>query len=169
MNKEELFRIGIITEPHGIRGEVKVFPTTDDPDRIKKLKEIYLATGSGVEIVHPVSVKWQKQFIILKFDEFEDRNAVEGLRRRELYVDREHAVKLDKDEYYVSDLIGLKCIDEDEKVFGILDDVLQTGANDVYQIIKEDGNMLLIPAIKECILEVNIEKEYVKIHVLEGL
>ena len=166
---EELFRIGVITEPHGVHGEVKVYPTTDDPNRIKKIKEIILMDGTDKKILHPEGVKHQKQLLIIKFKELSTRDDAEKYRKRELFVTRGNAVALKKDEYYISDLIGLNVIDETEEKIGVLKDVLQTGANDVYQILMEDGRELLLPAIKQCILKVNIDEKYIQVHVMEGL
>lgn len=166
---EELFRIGVITEPHGVRGEVKVFPTTDDPDRIKKIKEIIYMDGTERKVLHIAGVKHQKNLLIIKFQEFSTRDDAEKYRKKELFVTRENAIPLKKDEYYISDLIGLNVIDESEEKIGILKDVIQTGANDVYQILMEDGRELLLPAIKQCVLNVNIEENYVRVHVMEGL
>ncbi len=165
----DMFRIGVITEPHGVRGEVKVYPTTDDADRIKKLKEIILDNGKEMQVLHPEGMKWNKQFIIIKFKEFENRDAVERLRKKELYVTRENAVPLKKDEYYISDLEGLKVLDEEEKEIGTLTKVITTGANDVYEIELLNGGEVLLPAIKQCILAVNVSEGYMKVHIMEGL
>lgn len=169
LNKDDLYRIGVITEPHGIKGEFKVYPTTDDPMHIKKIKEIYLDTGKELLPLHPQGVKVQKNLIILKVEEYNDRNPVELLRKKELFVTRENTVKLRKDEYLVDDLIGLKAIDEDGNEVGTIKEVLETGANDVYEITKIDGTSLLLPAIKQCILEVNIDEGYMKVFVMPGL
>lgn len=166
---EELFRIGVITEPHGVRGEVKVFPTTDAPDRVKKIKEIIYMDGAERKILHTEGVKHQKNLLIIKFQELSTRDDAEKYRKTELFVTRENAVPLSEDEYYVSDLIGLNVIDESEEKIGVLKDVIQTGANDVYQILMEDGRELLLPAIKQCVLNINIEENYVQVHVMEGL
>lgn len=169
ISKEELFRIGVIVQPHGVRGEVKVLPMTDDPGRIKKLKEIYLQDGNHFYPLHPEGVKFQKQFIIVKFTEFASMNDVERLRKLELFVTRKDTVKCQKDEYLIPDLIGLKVVDEEGNSVGELRDVLQTGANDVYFIQRDNGEELLLPAIKQCILDVSISKGQMKVHVLEGL
>ena len=166
--KEELFRVGVITEPHGIKGEVKVYPTTDDPGRLGKIKEIYL-DDKELKILHPKSARPQNNLYIMGFKEFTTRDDVEKLRKKELYVSRENAVKLKKDEYYISDLCRLKAIDEEGNEIGMVTDVLRTGANDVYEISKPDGKSLLLPAIKQCILKVDIEGGYMQVHVLEGL
>ena len=166
---EEYLIVGTITSTHGIRGEVKVFPQTDDMARFKKLKEVWLDTGKEKKLLHPESAKFFKQFVILKFKEFNDINEVEGLRGKTLYVDRKNAVSLRKDEYFIADLIGLDVVREDASKVGVLKDVMQTGANDVYVIEKEDGSELLLPAIKECILKVDMEARVMTVYVLPGL
>ncbi len=166
---EDFLQVGVISSTHGIKGEVKVFPTTDDVNRFKKMKEVYLDTGKEKIILHPESVKFFKQFVILKFKEFNNINEVEQYRNKSLLVDREHAVKLRKDEYFIADLIGLKVITDEEKILGTLKDVLQTGANDVYIVETEDGKEVLLPAIKECILNVDMEAGEVLVHVMDGL
>ncbi len=166
---EDFLQVGVISSTHGIKGEVKVFPTTDDVNRFKKMKEVYLDTGKEKIILHPESVKFFKQFVILKFKEFNNINEVEQYRNKSLLVDREHAVKLRKDEYFIADLIGLKVITDEDKILGTLKDVLQTGANDVYIVETEDGKEVLLPAIKECILNVDMEAGEVLVHVMDGL
>lgn len=166
---DDLFRIGVITEPHGVRGEVKVFPTTDEPERIKKIKEIILDDGREKRTLHPEAVRRQKNLLLIKFKEFNDRDSVERLRKKELYVSREYATPLNEDEYYISDLIGLNVVDEEDREIGVLKDVLQTGANDVYQIVMNDGRELLLPAIRQCVLQVDIKAGYVRVHVMDGL
>ena len=166
---EEFLIVGTITSTHGIRGEVKVFPQTDDPTRFKKLKEVYLDTGKERILLHPESAKFFKQYVILKFKEFNDINEVEGFRQKTLYVDRKNAVSLKKDEYFVADLIGMEARTEDGCKAGIIKDVMQTGANDVYVIEKEGGAELLLPAIKECILNVDVAGRVMTVYVLPGL
>lgn len=166
---QEVLQVGAVTSTHGLAGEVKVFPTTDDPKRFKKLKKVLLDTGKGMRELEVVQVKFFKNLVILKFrgcDKIED---VMGFKGRELYVTRENAVKLKKNEYFVADLIGMKVFLEDGSYLGTLDDVLQTGANDVYEVHMEDGREVLIPAIRQCILDVDIEEEKMTVHLLEGL
>lgn len=166
---EDLLKVGIISSTHGIRGEVKVFPTTDDPQRFKKLKNILLDSGKEKRNMKIQSVKFFKQFVILKFEEIDDINDVEKYKGSGLYVTRDQAVKLKKDEYFIADLIGLTVTAEEEKLEGTLKDVMETGANDVYVIELTDGRELLLPAIKECVLSVDIEKGEMKIRLLDGL
>ncbi len=166
---EAFFKVGIITSTHGLKGEVKVYPTTDDMKRFKRLKEVILDTGKSKKDLKIESVKFFKQFVILKFEGLDNINDVETFRKAELYVTRENAVRLSKDEYFIADLIGLKVKNEDETEIGVLKDVMETGANDVYIIELNDGRELLLPAIKQCILEVNVEDGFLKVHILEGL
>ena len=166
---EKILQVGIITSTHGLKGEVKVFPTTDDPGRFKKLKEVILDEKKGQRKAEVESVKFFKQFVILKFKGMDDISDVERLRQVGLYVTRENAVKLKKDEYFIADLIGMTVENEDGKALGTLKDVIQTGANDVYDVTMEDGKSLLIPAIRDCILEVDVEAARMRVHLLPGL
>lgn len=105
---EDLLQVGVITTTHGVRGEVKVFPTTDDPARFKKLKNVILDTGKEKLELEIAGVKFFKNMVILKFKGIDDINDVEKYRKKSLYVTRENAVKLKKDEYFIADLIGMK-------------------------------------------------------------
>ena len=166
---EHLLQVGVITQPHGVRGEVKVFPTTDDPVRFKKLKKVILDTGKeklNLEVEH---VKFFKQFVIVKFKEFDNINDIERYKRCPLLVTREYAVPLEEDEYFVADMIGMKVISEDGTEFGTLSDVMETGANDVYVISKECADDILLPAIKDCVKQVDIEGGTMQVHLLDGL
>ena len=166
---EDLLQVGAITSTHGVHGEVKVFPTTDDVKRFSKLKEVELETTSGTTTLHIKGVKYFKQFATLKIEEFDSINAVETIKGKKLYVTRKNAVKLQKDEYFIADLIGMKVVDNVLQLEGTLTDVIQTGANDVYDIALSDGRQFLLPAISDCILNVDMENRLISIHVLEGL
>lgn len=166
---EQLLQVGVISSTHGVRGEVKVFPTTDDLKRFKKLKKVILDTGKEQLPLEVEQVKFFKQFAILKFKGIDNINDIEKYKGKSLLVDRENAVRLRKDEYFIADMIGMKVFTEDEKEFGILKDVIETGANDVYAIETEEYGEVLVPAIKQCILDVDIENGKMMIHLLEGL
>lgn len=166
---EQMFQVGVISSTHGVRGEVKVYPTTDDVKRFKKLKEVILDTGREQKLLEIETVKFFKQFVILKFKGIDSINDIEKYKGKSLLVDRAHAVKLKKDEYFIADMIGMRVITEDEKEFGILKDVIETGANDVYIIDTKEHGEVLVPAIKQCILDVDIEHVTMRIHLLEGL
>ncbi len=166
---EPLLQVGVISSTHGVRGEVKVFPTTDDVKRFKKLKKVILDTGKEQLPLEIEGVKFFKQFVILKFRGIDNINDIEKYKGKRLLVDREHAVKLKKDEYFIADMIGMDVFTEDGELFGALKDVMETGANDVYIIEMSDGKEVLVPAIKQCILDVDIENRKMVIHLLEGL
>lgn len=166
---EERFQVGVITSPHGVRGEVKVFPTTDDPKRFKRLKEVILDTGRGESLLEIEGVKFLKKLVVLKFKGLDRPEDVEKFRQKSLYVTRENAVRLGRDEYFIADLMGLRVFDEDDSEIGVLREVLETGANDVYLIDLNDGRELLLPAIKECVLNVDVEAGKMRIHILDGL
>lgn len=169
INKDDLFKVGIITTAHGVHGEVKVFPTTDDVKRFKKTKELLLDNGKEIKSVKIQSVKFFKQFVILKIENIDTMNDALSYKNAELLVTRENAVKCEKDEYFIADLYGIDVIDEEGVKLGIISNVFQTGANDVYEIEKEDKSTFLIPAIKSCVLDVDINNKVMKIHVMEGL
>ena len=166
---EDMFQVGIITSPHGVKGEVKVFPTTDDSKRFKKLKECFIEYNDELMPVKACGCKFFKNMVILKFEEFENMNDVEKLRKCKIFVDREHAVSLDKDEYFVADLLGISVVNESENIIGKISDVLVTGANDVYIVKDDDGNEILIRAIKDCILDVNINERTMRVHLLKEM
>ncbi|WP_394926995.1 ribosome maturation factor RimM [uncultured Robinsoniella sp.] len=166
---DDLLQVGIISSMHGIRGEVKVFPTTDDPNRFKKLKTVLLDTGRETLDLQVEQVKFFKQFVILKFKEFNNINEVEKFKGKGLFVTRENAVKLNPNEYFIADMIGMDVFTDDGSKFGILTDVLETGANDVYVVETAEHKEVLLPAIKECILNVDIAGRKMEIHLMEGL
>ena len=166
---EDFFRVGVIANTHGIRGEVKVFPTTDDPKRFKKLKSAIIDAKREQIEVKLTSVRFFKNMVILKFEEFDNINDVEKYKGCDLLVTRDNAVKLEKGEYYIADIIGAEVYLEDGSEFGTLTEVLQTGANDVYIVKMKDGKECLIPVIPDCIIDRNIEEKKVVVHLLKGL
>lgn len=166
---EDLLQVGIITNTHGVKGEVKVFPTTDDPARFKKLKHVILDTGREKLPLDVTGVKFFKNMVILKFKDYDSINDVEKWKGKALCVTRENAVKCEEGEYFIADLIGLSVISDKGEALGELSDVLSTGANDVYVVTKTGEKDLLLPAIKECILSIDLEKQVMQVHVMDGL
>ena len=166
---ENFLKVGVITTTHGVRGEVKVFPTTDDPSRFEDLSYVLLDLGTEKKELHISHVKYFKNLVILKFDTFDTPESVVPFRGRDLYVRREDAAPLGEDEYYIADLIGMQVRLEDGTSYGVLKDVMETGANDVYIIKKPNGKEVLVPAIHECILSVDVENACMTIHLLAGL
>lgn len=166
---EDLLRVGVIASTHGIRGEVKVFPTTDDVNRFKQLKQIILDTGKEKMTLEITGVKFFKQFVILKFKEMNNINEVEKYKGKDLYVTRENAVPLEENEYFIVDLIGCNVVTDEGNDLGELVDVIQTGANDVYVVKTADGKEVLLPYIEQCILNIDIEAKKITAHILPGL
>ena len=165
---EQFLQVGVISSTHGVRGEVKVFPTTDDPARFLELKNVILDAGKEQIPLEIQGVKFFKQFVILKFKGIDNINDIERYKSRPLLVNREDAVDLEEDEYYIADLIGMAVVtDEGEK--GTLTDVIETGANEVYVVEFENLGEVLIPAIHDCILDVDLDKMLMQVHLLEGL
>lgn len=166
---EKILQVGAVTSTHGLVGEVKVFPMTDDVRRFKKLKKVLLDTGKDMLELEVAQVKFFKQMVILKFKGYDKIEDVMGFKGKSLYVTRENAVKLKKNEYFIADLIGMKVYDDGEAYLGELTDVMATGANDVYVVKMESGKEVLIPAIRQCILDVDVEEGRMEVHLLEGL
>ena len=164
-----ILQVGAVTSTHGLAGEVKVFPTTDDPKRFKKLKQVLLDTGKDMLPLGVEHVKFFKNMVILKFKGYDRIEDIMGFKGKNLFVTRENAVKLKKNEYFIADLIGMKVYTEDEAYLGELTEVITTGANDVYTVRMENGKDVLIPAIRQCILDVDVENGVMKVHLLEGL
>ena len=169
MYGSDRLRVGVITSPHGIAGEVNVYPTTDDPARFKYLKKVYIDNIKELIPSNIESVKFFKGMVILKLDTVKDRNAAELLRKRDLLIDREDAVPLEEGEFFICDLVGLEVVTDEGEHLGVLEDILQTGANDVYSVKMEDGKELLIPVTDECVKSIEPENGKIIVHLLPGL
>ena len=168
-NMEQFLRVGVISSTHGIRGEVKVYPTTDDPERFLDLDEVILDTGREHKILEIEGVKFFKNQVILKFKGYDKINDIEKYLKKDLLVDREHAVELGENENFIADLIDMEVVTDEGKVLGTLTDVIETGANDVYAVKTPEGKEILLPAIRDCILDVNVDEKRMTVHVMEGL
>ncbi|HJB06351.1 MAG TPA: ribosome maturation factor RimM [Candidatus Enterocloster faecavium] len=165
----DMLRVGVITSTHGVRGEVKVFPTTDDAARFKTLERVYVDLGHELKPLEIQNVKFFKNMVILKFKDYDNINQVEIYRSKDLLITRDQAVELGENEYFIGDLIGLKVMMENGKELGVIRDVLETGANDVYIVDAPGNREILIPAIEECVKEVDLEAGVMTVHLLEGL
>ena len=166
---EDLLKVGVITTTHGVRGEVKVFPTTDDAERFLELEYVLLDTGRELRRLDIKNVRFFKNLVILKFDGIDNINDIEKYKGKDLWIPREEAQELGEDEYDIADLQGLNVVLEDGTEFGTLRDVMETGANDVYIIDSNEHGEVLLPAIKECILDVDLEKNTMTVHLMKGL
>lgn len=165
---EDFLQVGVILRPHGLKGAVKVYPTTDDVKRFSDLSEVMIESKTGLIPAKVKSVSYFKDQVIVSFKEFETIEEIEGFRKCPILVTRKDAVPLGKDEYYIADLIGLAVTTDEGKELGSIRDVMQTGANDVY-VVGDGDREVLIPAIHECILDVDIAGGMMKVHLLPGL
>ena len=161
---ENMLRVGVITSTHGVRGEVKVFPTTDDAKRFKKLKTVILDTGKGQTTLEIEQVKFFKNMVILKFKGYDNINDVETWRQKDLLITREQAVTLQPDEYFITDVRMVWTKSESTS-----SPSNACSTNDVYVVALPNGKELLLPAIKDCILNVDIEAGEMTVHILDGL
>ncbi len=166
---EQRLRVGVIASTHGLKGEVKVYSTTDDVTRFNDLKTVILDLGDQSMTLNIQSVKYFKNMAILKFKEFNNINEIEKYKGKDLLIERDQAVALAPNENFITDLIGLQVFTDEGTAFGTLKDVIQTGANDVYVITAENGKEYLFPAIPQCVLDVNLEEQKMTVHIMDGL
>lgn len=164
-----MLRVGVYSNTHGIRGEIKVFPTTDDATRFKKLKKVFLDTREGRKEFTIVQVKFFKQMVILKFKEINHINEIEPYKGCDLLIERKDAVPLAENEYFICDIIGAEVYTEDGTLFGRLKDVMTTGANDVYVVTTTEEKEVLLPVIPDCVKDIDIENKKVVVHIMKGL
>lgn len=166
---EDLLRVGVISSAHGIKGEVNVFPTTDEPEMFAHWKTLRLVEKKQSRLfmcaVQSILKTWS--FFLLRRLQTEIRRSF--LRQAELYITRDQATPCGENENFITDLIGLRVVDENKEELGKCTDVFQTGANDVYEIELLDGRKVLFPAIPSCILNVDLEKGIMTVHVMAGL
>lgn len=163
--------IGEILRPHGVHGELRTRVLSDYPDRLHNLKHVYI--GKAADDRHPrqhllKKVRFNKAYALLTLDGIRDRNDAEPLRNRIVMIDIADAAPLEQDEYYLFQLIGLN-VRSDEQVIGVIRDVLQTGANDVYVVASEKYGEVLIPAHQETIVDIDFDAELVTMNLPEGL
>lgn len=166
---DDYLRVGVIANTHGVRGEVKVYPTTDDAGRFKKLKNVTLDTGKEYLELEITSVRFFKNLVILKFKGYDNINDIEKYKGKDLLITRENAVPLAENEYFIYDIIGAAVVEEDGKEVGILKEVLTTGANDVYVVKGKDQKEILLPVIPDCVLTVDTDEKKVIVRILPGL
>ena len=165
----DILEVGKIINTHGLRGEVKVAAWTDTPDVFEDLSTVYIKRSGNTTPLTIKNIKYQKNNLIIKFKEFDDINEVENLKNSVLYADRSELGELPDGVYYIADLIGLTVKKENGEIIGKLKDVLQTGANDIYEVSREGKKDLLIPVLKDVVLSVNFEAEEIIVRLLDGL
>lgn len=161
----DLIAIGKIVAPHGVRGDVRVIPLTDFPERFQQLKEVYV--GDAGQVLTVENPKFHKQFILVKFRGLNDRNAVENLRGKLIQIRRADVMPLPQGHYYLFDIIGMDVYTVEGAFLGVIADVLQTGSNDVYIVEKEGQQPVLVPALKKVVISVDITGKKMVVRLLE--
>ncbi len=165
---EEYLRIGVITSPHGIRGEVNVYPTTDDIRRFSQVKSVTVDRKGSLTRMDITGVKQQKGMIILGLSGITDRTAAEGYRQADILIYKHESPK-EEGRYLVCDLIGMRVFTGEGEEVGVINDVLFTGANSIYQVERPGKKELLLPAIPDCIKAVDVENKRMTVEILPGL
>lgn len=166
---DDYLRVGVISSTHGLKGEVKVFPTTDDLERFRSLKHCVLDTGKEYLELEVEGVKFFKKFAILKFQGIDQIEQAEKYKGKDLLVTREHAVELKEGEFFIADLLGFEVAEEDGILVGKLTNVLQTGANDVFEVTTPEGKELLLPYIEDCVKKIDEEQKKITVYLMPGL
>lgn len=166
---QKRLEIGQIINTFGIKGEVKVFPLTDDIKRFDDLETVYVKNKKESQLYNIESIKYHKNFVLIKFKGINTVEQAEILRNSYLEVDRAQAIPLNEGEYFIADLIGLEVYSDEGKLIGKVDDIYNTGANDIY-VVKDDlGKQTLLPGIKDVIKNVDLEKGQIIVHLIPGL
>ncbi|TJX67032.1 16S rRNA processing protein RimM [Soehngenia saccharolytica] len=159
--------VGMITNTHGIKGELKIYPMTDDINRFFHLSKAYL--GDEKELYYIDSVRIQKSLVIIKFKGLDNINDSEKYKGKYLYVDDSDKIKLPEDRYFISDLINCTVVNLSNDLIGKVTDVILGNANDVYVVTNDEGKNFLIPAVKKFIVEVNVNDKLIIIDPIEGM
>ncbi len=165
----EYLIVGQLINTHGVKGELKATALTDDPNRFRKLKWVYIDKNGKLEKYDITGVKFFKQFVILKFNNVDTIEEAEKLKGLYMKIDRANAVKLPKDAFFITDILGMSVFDENDTLLGKLVDVIQTGSNDVYVVRNSGGNEILIPALKSVVKEVSLEDGRISVILPKGL
>ena len=164
----EYLSIGQIVNTHGFRGEVKIYPLTDDISRFEKLKEVYMEENNELVKYKVESIKFLRSTVAVKLKGIDSEEAANKLKGSYIKVDRKSAVKLPKDTYFICDLIDSEVYDEKAQLLGTVKDVLQTGSNDVY-VVQSTGKDILIPALKDVVKKIDLENKKIMVEMPEGL
>ena len=167
--KKEKLEIGQIVNTFGIKGFVKIYPYVDDITRFDDLEEVYVKSKKESKLYKVEGVRYHKNMVLLKLEGINTPEQADLLRNAYLEVDRENAVPLKEGTYYIVDLIGLEVYTEEGKLLGKVDDIYNTGANDIYVIKDELGKQILLPAIDDVLKEIDLENEKIVVHIIPGL
>ncbi len=167
--ENNLIEVGKIVNTHGLRGDVKVVAWMDYPEDFEQLTTVYIKTRTELKKLTVKNVKYQKNNLIVGFNELKDINEAEPLKNSVLYADRDELGELPDGVHYIVDLIGLDVVNEEGEKIGVLADVFNTGANDIYDVKREGKKNLLLPVIDDVVKSIDIENGVITVHVMEGL
>lgn len=151
--------IGKIGAAHGVRGDMKVYPLTDFPDRFNIIKKAYVDD----QLIEIVSTRYQNNFVVMKVKGINSREEVARFTNKLLKIDRSDVPPLAEGEYYSFDIIGLQVINQDDEILGEITEILKTGSNDVYITKAKDGRQILLPALKKVVTEINLEEGFMRV------
>lgn len=166
---QKYFEVGQIVNTFGIKGLLKVKAFTDELERFEELKTVYICKKDEMKLVEIESVQYHKDMVLLKIKGIDDMNDAEKYKGLFLKIDRKDAKKLPEGTYFIADLIGLNVYTDDKKYLGKVDDIFQTGSNDVYVIKNDMGKQVLLPGIPEVIQKIDLDNEKIIVHLLKGL
>lgn len=160
----EKIKIGRIVNAVALRGEVKVYNYSGYKERYEELDRI-IVENTEYEIE---KVRYQQEMVILKLAGVDNRNDAEAMKNKDVFITEEDLDELPDDTFYIRDLIGLQVVDDSGRI-GIVKDVLQPSAQDVYVIKTDSGRDILVPAVKEFVKEVNLEEGFIRLSLIEGM
>ncbi|MBS3995524.1 MAG: 16S rRNA processing protein RimM [Alkaliphilus sp.] len=168
--EKKLLKVGKIVNTQGIKGELRVYPLTDYKERFEELEWVYIE-GIDNQKFHIENIKYKNNLAILKFENIDNINQAEEYKGKYLLIDREYARKLPEDTYFIVDLIGVEIHTMQGEKIGVLDNIIQSGGNDIYEIIsvKDDRKKFLIPAVAEFVKKVDIKNKRIYVDLIEGL
>ena len=166
---QEFIIIAKVVSTHGNKGEVNVFPLTDSSDRFKNLSTIFLKNNHNQTILNIEKIRIKKDIVILKLKDIENIKEAKKLVGSFLEVERKNAMKLPKNTYFIFEIIGLEVYTENNVFLGKVENVISTGSNDIYIVKDKNKKELFIPAIRDVIREVNLEKKRMTINMVDGL
>ncbi|MDR1532684.1 MAG: ribosome maturation factor RimM [Clostridiales bacterium] len=164
------FEIGKIINTHGIAGELKIFPTTDDPRRFRLLADAYVLRPPDwrPERFEIESVRFHKRFVIVKFHGIDDINTAETFKNALVKITEAEALPLEEDEYYFQDIYDCRVVTTEGEELGVVTDILRTGANDVY-VVRGSRGEILLPAVKGCVKAINTVEKTMTVYLMKGL
>jgi 16S rRNA processing protein RimM len=166
---QEFLEVGQIVNTFGIKGFVKVVPFTDDINRFDELKKVYIKNKSEKKELEIQEVKYHKNMVLIKFKGIDKVEDAENLRNQYIFINRKDRKPLEKDTYFIVDLLGLEVYTDENKLLGKIDDIFNTGSNDIYVVKDELGKQILLPAIKDVVKEIDMENKKIIVHLLNGL